>query len=144
MLQNHTVCRKETKIGLLTINLLIQIALSQCILWHFSSTFGSFQYAESTGSTGSASGHGMAASQQACDLDLNTFLEGTNIRFQRVWELNSETRNVSVYGPQNKSLLQSRRAKIAKYVAASAEVCISFTFFFLFSMLQKYKGMVLC
>ena len=30
--------------------------------------------------------------------------------------------NVRVYGPKEESLLQSRRAKIAKYVAATAEV----------------------
>ena len=56
---------------------------------------------------------------------LSEFLEETNINYERVWELTSEEAgngNVRVYGPKEESLLQSRRAKIAKYVAATAEV----------------------
>ena len=53
-------------------------------------------------------------------------MEETNINYERVWELTSEevsgNGNVRVYGPKEESLLQSRRAKIAKYVAATAEV----------------------
>lgn len=54
--------------------------------------------------------------------NLTTFLEETNIRFQRAWELTSESSEVKAYGPTDVCLHQSPRAKIAKYVAATAEV----------------------
>lgn len=54
--------------------------------------------------------------------NLSTFLEESNIRFQRVWEMTSESSEVKAYGPTDVSLHQSPRAKIAKYVAATAEV----------------------
>ena len=80
------------------------------------------QDAQSTGSdAGSATGHSYHHKAGQHD-NLNAFLEGANIHYQRVWELTSESTNVRVYGPQDESLLQSRRAKIAKYVAATAEV----------------------
>ena len=83
------------------------------------------QDAQSTCSdVGSATGH--SYHHQAGQHDnLNAFLEGANIHYQRVWELTSESTNVRVYGPQDELLLQSRRAKIAKYVAATAEVSTS-------------------
>ena len=76
----------------------------------------------STCSIGSNSGTSLHQKIVNRGPNLSAFLEETNIRFQRVWELTSESTKVDAYGPTDNTLHQSRRAKIAKYVAASAEV----------------------
>ena len=55
--------------------------------------------------------------------DVTKVLEQANICFKRVWEMTSEATEVKAYGPGDEDLQQSRRARIAKYVAATAEVC---------------------
>ncbi len=55
--------------------------------------------------------------------DVTKLLEQANISFVRVWEKISEAANeVVTYGPADEDLQRSRRARIAKYVAATAEV----------------------
>jgi hypothetical protein len=39
-----------------------------------------------------------------------------------VWELTEESDDVHVFGPNDKDLQKSRRARIAKYVATTNEV----------------------
>ena len=46
----------------------------------------------------------------------------SGITFQRVWELTEESDQVHVFGPNDKDLQKSRRARIAKYVATTNEV----------------------
>ena len=48
--------------------------------------------------------------------------DDTGITFQRVWELTEESDEVHVFGPNDKDLQKSRRARIAKYVATTNEV----------------------
>ena len=50
--------------------------------------------------------------------------DDTGINFQRVWELTEESDDVHVFGPNDKDLQKSRRARIAKYVATTNEVRI--------------------
>lgn len=73
---------------------------------------------------GSGSGGGGAGGSSALapNTNLAAILEGTKIAFHRVWELTSESPEVTAYGPSDETLHQSRRAKIAKYVAATAQV----------------------
>jgi hypothetical protein len=80
-----------------------------------------FQDSQSVCSTASVKGD-IAVMEHNLGLNLNSFLGETNIWFQRVWELSSEFNEVKAYGSNDESVHQSRRGKIAKYVAATAEV----------------------
>ena len=79
---------------------------------------------QDTQSTDSVGSYGKPTVAQGCSsLDVNVVLEDNNIKFQRVWELTDESgSDVLAYGPADEMLQQSRRAKIAKYVAVTSEV----------------------
>ena len=68
------------------------------------------------------SGSACPSDRMAPNTNLTAILEGTKIAFHRVWELTSESPEVTAYGPSDETLHQSRRAKIAKYVAATSQV----------------------
>ena len=46
----------------------------------------------------------------------------SSFNFHRAWELQEGSKDVRTYSQSDQELQKSRRARIAKYVAASAEV----------------------
>ena len=49
-------------------------------------------------------------------------IDVSSVNFHRAWELQEGSKEIQIYSQADEELQKSRRARIAKYVAATAEV----------------------
>ena len=68
--------------------------------------------------SGTSASHSSQSTKSKMDIDVSSF------NFHRAWELQAGSKEIQTYSQSDEELQKSRRARIAKYVAATAEVII--------------------
>ena len=66
--------------------------------------------------SGTSTSHSSQSTKSKMDIDVSSF------NFHRAWELQAGSKEIQTYSQSDEELQKSRRARIAKYVAATAEV----------------------
>ena len=69
-----------------------------------------------SGALSTSSVNNQQTASHKLDIDVSSF------NFHRAWELQEGSKEIKAYAQSDETLQKSRRARIAKYVAATAEV----------------------